>query len=227
MVKAVIFDVFGTCVDWRTSVAREVSAFLPHVDPVAFAVAWRAEYDPAMERIRSGGRGYVPLDDLHRENLDRVLDQFEVDCADPEGLNTAWEKLEPWSDVVSGLTTLKHHMIIAPCSNGSIALMARLAKYANLPWDCILGAEIARDYKPMASVYQQSVQALRLEPSEVVMVAAHNDDLFAARKAGLMTAFVPRPTEHGPGQNNDLKPEAEWDWIAQDFEELAKQLRPK
>lgn len=224
MVQALIFDVFGTCVDWRTSVASEVAKALPGVDPTAFADAWRAEYQPAMERIRSGGRGYVPLDDLHMENLRIVLARFGAECADAETLNSAWERLDPWPDTVPGLAALKKRHIIAPCSNGSIALMTRLAKHAGLPWDCILGADIARDYKPKATVYRASAQALRLDPSEVAMVAAHNDDLFAARAAGLKTAFVVRPTEHGPDQTTDLEPESDWDWIADDFQNLAEQL---
>jgi 2-haloacid dehalogenase len=222
MVKALIFDVFGTCVDWRTSVAREVAAVLPEVDALAFATAWRAEYDPAMARIRDGGRGYVPLDDLHLENLHRVAESFGVTA--PDSLNAAWEKLDPWPDVVAGLERLKKTHIIAPCSNGSIALMTRLAKYAGLPWDCILGAEIARDYKPKPKVYLASCAALRLEPEEVMMVAAHNDDLAAARDAGLATGFMPRPTEHGPDQTTDLAPSSDWDVVAEDVEGLARRL---
>ena len=224
MVQALIFDVFGTCVDWRTSVAREVAKALPGVDPIAFAAAWRAEYQPAMERIRTGGRGYVPLDDLHMENLQFVLDGFGIKCTDASALSRAWERLDPWPDTVPGLAALKKRHIIAPCSNGSIALMTRLAKHAGLPWDCILGADIARDYKPKAIVYQASAAALRLDPSEVAMVAAHNDDLFAARSAGLKTAFVARPTEHGPDQTTDLEPASDWDWIADDFPNLAEQI---
>ena len=226
-VSALIFDVFGTCVDWRTSVAREVAAAVPGVDPMGFAVAWRGEYQPAMERIRSGRRGYVALDDLHRENLDRVLERFGAACDDPDALNRAWEKLDPWPDVVSGLKALKSRHIIAPCSNGSIALMTRLARYGGLPWDCILGADIARDYKPKPEVYRASAAALRLDPSEVVMVAAHNDDLFAARQAGLKTAFVARQTEHGPGQTTDLEAESEWGWIARDFNDLSDKMQAR
>ena len=222
--QALIFDVFGTCVDWRISVAREVGAVLPHIDATAFATAWRAEYDPAMARIRDGGRGYVPLDDLHRENLHKVAGDLGVTA--PDDLSHAWERLDPWPDVVPGLTALKANHIIAPCSNGSIALMTRLAKYAALPWDCILGAEIARDYKPNAQVYLASCAALRLPPDQVMMVAAHNDDLFAARAAGLKTAFVPRPMEHGPDQTTDLAPAADWDVVADDFIALARALPP-
>jgi 2-haloacid dehalogenase len=221
-IRALIFDVFGTCVDWRTSVAREVAAVLPGVDATAFATAWRAEYDPAMARIRGGGRSYVPLDDLHLENLHRVAADFGVTA--PDSLNAAWERLDPWPDVVTGLTALKQAHIIAPCSNGSIALMTRLAKYAHLPWDCVLGAEIARDYKPKPAVYRATCAALRLPPAEVMMVAAHNNDLAAARAAGLATAFVPRPTEHGPEQTRDVVAESDWDILAEDFRDLARRL---
>jgi 2-haloacid dehalogenase len=224
MVKALIFDVFGTCVDWRNSVAREVAKVFPDLDAAAFATAWRAEYDPAMARIRDGGRGYVPLDDLHLENLHRVARAFGVTA--PDHLNAAWERLDPWPDVVPGLTAMKAHRIVAPCSNGSIALMTRLARWGGLPWDCILGAEIARDYKPKPRVYLAACAALRLAPSEVMMVAAHNDDLAAARDAGLATGFVPRPVEHGPGQATDLALSGDWDLVADDFRDLARRLGP-
>jgi 2-haloacid dehalogenase len=219
--QAYIFDVFGTCVDWRNSVAREVAIHLPQVDPFAFADAWRAEYDPAMARIRNGGRGYVALDDLHQENLLRVAAAFGVSVSDPENLTRAWERLDPWPDVLPGLATLKAGAIIAPCSNGSIALMTQLARYGALPWDCILGADLARNYKPKASVYLASCAALRLPVDQVVMVAAHDGDLQAARAAGLKTAFVPRLTEHGPGQSSDLHPDGDWDILARDFCDLA------
>lgn len=224
MVQALIFDVFGTCVDWRSSIAREVAKALPGVDAEAFADAWRAEYDPAMARVREGNRGYVPLDELHRENLDRVCARLGVSPADPAALNTAWEKLDPWPDVVPGLKALKQQAIIATCSNGSIALMTRLARYAALPWDCILGAEIAQGYKPDPQVYLASCAALRLEPDQVMMVAAHNGDLAAAQACGLRTAFVLRPMEHGPGQDIDFRAEGNWDIVAADFQDLAQRL---
>lgn len=224
---AFIFDVFGTLVDWRSSVAREVAALADArgltVDAVAFADAWRAEYDPAMKRIRDGGRGYVPLEVLHRENLERVLERLGLELGEAEKaeLTDAWERLDPWPDVVEGLLRLKRGAIVAPCSNGSVALMVRLAKYGGLPWDCVLGADMARDYKPKAEVYLSSCSALRLAPDEVMMVACHNGDLHAARAAGLRTCFVPRPTEHGPGQSIDLEPEADWDIVAANVGELA------
>jgi 2-haloacid dehalogenase len=230
--QAVIFDVFGTCVDWRTGVAAAVENDLlsaaADVDPLAFADAWRAEYQPAMQRIRAGDRGYIDLDILHRENLDRILARFDLEHAFGEtsraAMTSAWEKLPPWPDVLPGLRTMKASAIIAPCSNGSIALMTRLARYSGLPWDCILGAAIARDYKPKPIVYQAACAALRLAPASVVMVAAHNDDLAAARAAGLGTAFVPRPTEHGPHQSTDLAAEQDWDYVAADFNDLAEML---
>ena len=224
MRHAFIFDVFGTCVDWRTSVAREVARHVSGVDALAFATAWRGEYDPAMERIRTGGRGYVDLDALHLENLERTATKFGVTLSDPKALNRAWERLDPWEDVVPGLEALRKDALIAPCSNGSIAMMTRLARYARFPWDCILGAGVARDYKPKPEVYLASVAALRLEPKDVCMVAAHNSDLAAARALGLKTAFVPRPREHGEGQTTDLAPSEAWDWVAKDFDDLAVQV---
>ena len=219
--KAYIFDVFGTVVDWRTSVAREVKAFFSNrdqtIDSFAFADAWRGQYEPAMAKIRWGNRGYIPLDVLHFENLNRVLSSFGFDNQLSESecwqLNSAWEKLDPWSDCVAGLTALKQKAIIAPCSNGSIALMARLAKYGGLPWDCILGAEIAQNYKPEPIVYHANCKALRLEPKDVMMVAAHNSDLEAAKAAGLQTGFIARSTEYGEHQNKDLEATGDWDAV--------------
>lgn len=230
--KALIFDVFGTVVDWRAGVGAEARRFFDakgiDADPFAFADAWRGEYQPAMERIRSGNRGYVPLDLLHRENLDIVLSRFDIadEFGEDEkaGLNRAWEKLPPWPDAQPGLSRLKERFIIAPCSNGSIALMTRLAKFARLPWDAVLGADIARAYKPRPEAYLKSCEALQLDPGEVMMVAAHNSDLAAARGCGLRTAFFARPTEYGPGQTADLAAEAGWDHVAGDIEDLADRL---
>ncbi|MEL6608728.1 MAG: haloacid dehalogenase type II [Pseudomonadota bacterium] len=218
--RALIFDVFGTCVDWRTAIAREVGHL--GVDALAFADAWRGEYQPAMERIRTKGRGYVPLDDLHAENLRVVADRFGV-SADP-AMARAWERLDPWPDTVPGLQLIKRGHIVAPCSNGSISLMTHLARHAGLPWDCILGADLARNYKPKPEVYEASCAALRLPPEAVMMVAAHNGDLVAAHACGLQTAFVARPTEHGPGQMTDLTPTGPWTVTATDFLDLARQL---
>jgi 2-haloacid dehalogenase len=222
VVEALIFDVFGTVVDWRAGVAAEVARFLPGVDAHAFADAWRAEYQPAMERVRSGARGYLPLDILHRENLDRTLAAFGADTPEAEraALNHAWEKLPPWPDSVPGLSRLKARFIVAPCSNGSIALMTRLAKFGNLPWDCILGADVARAYKPDPQAYLGSAAALGLPPERMMMVAAHNGDLAAAQALGMATAFIPRPTEHGARQTTDLAPTGAWDCVVADLEAL-------
>ncbi|MCV6594199.1 MAG: haloacid dehalogenase type II [Silicimonas sp.] len=226
MERAFIFDVFGTCVDWRESVAAAVRVALPEVDPHDFADAWRAEYDPAMARIRAGDRGYVPLEVLHLENLDRVAARLGVSVSDRDGLNAVWTQLAPWPDVVPGLLALRAHGLIAPCSNGSIAMMTRLARFGGLPWDTVVGADLARDYKPRPEVYLASARAFGLAPGAVTMVAAHNGDLEAARDAGLGTAFVPRLTEHGPGQATDLAPSADWDIVAEDFTDLARKAAP-
>ena len=234
MIEALLFDVFGTVVDWRTGVAREVEAFFKDsgqtVDSVAFADSWRAKYQPSMEEVRSGRRGYVVLDVLHRENLDATLAEFGLDDAvDDEGrarLNRAWEKLPPWPDVAPGLEALHGRYLLAPCSNGSIAMMARLARSAGLPWDAIVGADIAHDYKPQAAVYRASAAALGLAPEAVMMVAAHNFDLAAAREAGLKTAFVSRPEEYGDGPvgKPDLAPSDDWEAVVPDFRALARQM---
>lgn len=231
-VQVLIFDVFGTVVDWRSGVAAHVGAWFGErgidVDAFAFAEAWRDRYDPAMKRIRDGGRGYVALDILHMENLEETLQAFGLDGhVDDEGraeLNRAWERLPPWPDSVAGLTALKTRHAIATCSNGSIALMLRLARYGGLPWDALLGAEIARSYKPRPEVYLASVTALGCTPDQVMMVAAHNSDLAAAQAVGLRTAFVPRPEEMGPGQTKDLEATGPWDVVAGDLVDLARRL---
>ncbi|SDZ92971.1 haloacid dehalogenase type II [Rubrimonas cliftonensis] len=224
--QAFIFDVFGTVVDWRSGVARDVSRALPQVEPFAFAAAWRARYQPAMERVRAGGRPYVALDELHAEMLDETLAAFGARMTPPAraALATAWERLPAWPDAPDGLARLRTMAMIAPCSNGSIALMTRLARYAGLPWDCVLGADVARAYKPQPEVYLAAAAALRLAPGAVMMVAAHNDDLRAARAAGLMAGFIPRPQEHGPGQTADLSPDGPWDLVADDIADLAARV---
>jgi 2-haloacid dehalogenase len=219
--RALFFDVFGTCVDWRTSVRRELRA---RGLPEDLADAWRGLYQPQLETVRSGAREWVDLDVLHREALDRLLAERDLTVADPAELNRAWHRLDPWPDVVPGLTRLKARCIVAPCSNGHIAQSVALARYAALPWDVILGAEIARAYKPQPEVYLRSAAALKLEPREVTMVAAHNGDLEAAQALGFGTAFVPRPGEHGPDQASDLDPTGDWDVVARDFRELAERL---
>jgi 2-haloacid dehalogenase len=218
-VRALFFDVFGTCVDWRGPVRRALHA---RGLPEKLADEWRALYQPQMEAVRSGARPWADLDVLHREALDRLLAEHGLTAGDPEELTRAWHRLDPWPDTVPGLTRLKERFIVAPCSNGHIALGVDLARHAGLPWDVILGAEIARAYKPQPEAYLASAAALKLAPGEVTMVAAHNDDLRAAQALGFRTAFVPRPVEHGPGQTTDLEPEGDWDLVARDFLELAE-----
>lgn len=230
-IKALVFDVFGTVVDWRSSVAREAEALGDakgfQLDWGAFGDDWRARYQPAMEQVRSGRRDWTTLDDLHRENLLALLDQYGIETLTEEeidDLNRAWHRLDPWPDAVEGLTRLKSRYIIATLSNGNIALMVNLAKYGGLPWDAILGAELARNYKTLPAVYLRSVEALDLMPGECLMVSAHNNDLQGAAACGLRTAFIPRPTEHGPNQTTDLQPDTTYDFIADDLNDLARQL---
>jgi 2-haloacid dehalogenase len=230
--KALLFDVFGTCVDWRSSVTRAGEELgrrlgLQGVDWAAFADAWRARYQPQLETVRSGARPWTTLDVLHREALDQVLAEHGLETV-PEverrQFNLAWHRLDPWPDTVEGLRRLKHRYIIAPVSNGHIALIVDMAKHADLPWDAVLGAELARTYKPQPEAYLKSVAALGLEPPEATMVAAHNGDLVAAKALGLGTAFVRRPQEHGPGQTQDLEPAQEYDRVADDLTDLARLL---
>ncbi|WP_376100115.1 haloacid dehalogenase type II [Roseomonas sp. CCTCC AB2023176] len=196
------------------------------VDPGAFADAWRRRYQPAMEEVRSGRRPFTRLDVLHRENLEGTLAEVGVEAAgvpaaELDALNLAWHRLDPWPDAVEGLVRLKRHHVIAPLSNGNVSLLLDMAKRAGLPWDAILGAEVARAYKPMPEAYLRTAEILGMAPGEICLVAAHNDDLAAARRCGLRTAFVARPMEHGPGQAKDLRAEADWDVVAEDFVALA------
>jgi 2-haloacid dehalogenase len=230
-VKAFVFDVFGTVVDWRGGVAREAAPFLQRhgaagAQPEDFADAWRARYVPAMRKVISGERPFVRLDVLHRENLVDVLPEFGIDpdalpAEELDELNLAWHRLDPWPDSISGLQRLKARHIVAPLSNGNIRLMVDMAKRAGLPWDAILGAEIAQIYKPHPQAYLRTAEVLMLKAEEVCLVAAHNDDLSAARKCGLRTAFIARPYERGPAQTKDLKAESDWDVVANDMNELA------
>ncbi len=229
--KALVFDTFGTVVNWRSSVAREVDALAKRkgvvVDGAKFADAWRAGYGPSMNRVRSGELPWTKLDDLHRMTLDKLLaDSPLAGLSETEtaSLNHAWHRLTPWPDSVPGLTRLKKKFIIAPLSNGNIALMTELAKYGGLPWDCILGAELVRHYKPDPEVYASAPEILGFKKDEVVMVAAHLGDLRAAKAVGLRTAFVVRPNEYGPAGKPDLKGDASVDLSATDFNDLARQL---
>ncbi len=230
-VKALGFDVFGTVVDWRTSIAREVEAFNrahgQSLDPVKFAVAWRGLYQPYMDKVRHGEIGWTKLDDLHRMALDQLLKEFNVKGVDEAGidhLNRAWHRLDPWPDSVAGLTRLKKKYVLTTLSNGNVALMVNMAKRGGLPWDVILGAEPTRHYKPQREAYIGTAEYLGLKPEELMLVAAHNGDLKAASGFGLRTGFVPRPNEHGAGQTKDLKPEGPWDVVATDFVDLAEKM---
>jgi 2-haloacid dehalogenase len=200
-VRALVFDVFGTVVDWRGGVAREVRRLVgPDVDADGFADAWRARYVPSMDRVRSGELPWAPLDELHRASLDEVLTEFgraDVDAPTRAELVLAWHRLDPWPDAVPGLTRLRRSHVLAPLSNGNVALLVDLARRAGLPWDLVLGAEIVGHYKPDAEVYDAAPRLLALAPAEVLMVAAHLDDLAAARGRGLRTAYVHRPDEFG------------------------------
>ncbi len=206
MIKACIFDVFGTLVDWRTSIAKESESILEplgvSLDWGAFADAWRQQYQPAMEEVRAGRIPFSKLDVLHRRNLDVTLKKYGIDDIHEttrQHLNLAWHRLDAWPDVAPGLNALKQRHLLAPCSNGNISLMVDIARRNGFQWDAILGAEVARAYKPMPEVYLCAVAAFDLQPDEVLMVAAHASDLAAAAGAGLRTAFVARPDENGPG----------------------------
>lgn len=229
-VKALVYDVFGTCVDWRTGVARDAERILKPlgytIDWLAFADAWRALYQPTMEEVRSGRQPYVALDILHRRMLDQIRPRFglqKLDSKVADDLNLAWHRLDTWPDVGPGLARLKRTFILAPCSNGNIALMVDLARRNGIPWDAILGADIARDFKPKAAVYLLTAAALNLQPREVMMVAAHSDDLRQAAVSGLRTAHVARPGENGPG-TGESTPRVPVDIAATSMEDLARQL---
>ena len=230
-VKALVFDTFGAVVDWRNGIARDAKVFLARhgrgdIEAHAFADAWRKRYQPAMEAVRSGRRPFTRLDVLHRENLDALLGEYGITAEEAEldWLNRAWHRLDPWPDAIPGLLRMRPKHFLAPLSNGNILLLANMAKRAGIPWDAILGAEAAQAYKPQPEAYTRTAEILGLAPGEVALVAAHNGDLAAARRAGLKTAFVLRPGEHGPGQATDLRAEQAWDAIAGSFEELAGQL---
>ena len=233
-VKALVFDVFGTVVDWREGIARDAAPFLARhgatgIDPRAFADAWRRRYQPAMEECRSGRRPFTRLDVLHRENLEGVLrdhglDPTRIGEAELAEMNHAWHRLDPWPEAVAGLTRLRRKYVLAPLSNGNIALLLNMARRAAIPWDAILGAEVAQAYKPEPTAYLRTAEVLGIRPDELCLVAAHNGDLKAARGCGLATAFVARPTEHGPGQTTDIEPSEAWDVVARDFQDLAGKL---
>ena len=229
-IKALFFDVFGTLVDWRGSIAREARAFLEPrgvtLDWPAFADAWRGEYQGAMDEVRTGRIAFCKLDVLHRRNLEITLTRFGVTGLsedDKRNLNLAWHRLDAWPDVPKGLARLKRQFLLAPVSNGNISLMVDLARRNDLPWDAILGAEIAGDYKPKPRVYLAAAAALDLPADECMMVAAHTKDLMAAAALLLRTAHIARPNEHGPGRG-EAAPSEPVDFAAKSLEDLAEQL---
>jgi 2-haloacid dehalogenase len=230
-VKALTFDVFGTVVDWRGSIAREGRMLGKELgvraDWEAFADAWRVGYQPAMQEVRSGTLPWTNIDGLHRRILERILDASGLDSlseAQKDRLNRAWHRLAPWPDAVRGLKRLKKGYVIATLSNGNVSLLTNMAKKAGLPWDCVLSAELFHHYKPDAEAYLGAAAMLGFEPHEVMMVAAHKNDLRAAQKAGLRAAFVQRPHEFGDSVKKDLKPEKDFDVNAADFQDLAAKL---
>jgi len=232
-VKALTFDVFGTVVDWRGSVIREGRALGRakglEVDWAAFADAWRAGYRPSMDRVRRGELPWMNIDALHRMVLDRLLVEFGVrglKVAEKVHLNRVWHRLKPWPDAVAGLLRLKKRYVITTLSNGNLALLTNMAKHAGLPWDCILSAELFHHYKPDPEAYRGAAALLGMKPREVMMVAAHPDDLVAARRQGLRTAYVARPEELGRAARAASRPppSAGFDTLAEDFIDLARQL---
>jgi len=230
-VRALTFDVFGTVVDWRTSIIREGQLLTRargiKVDWTEFADAWRAGYQPAMGRVRKGELPWMTIDGLHRLILDDLLKQFAIRGlteGETDHLNRAWHRLMPWPDSVPGLNRLRSRYILATLSNGNISLLVNMAKNAGLPWDCILSAELAERYKPDPKVYQTAARLLGLPPERVMMVAAHPGDLQASKKVGFKTAFVSRPLEYGPAREADSVSETEVDLVASDFLDLAMKL---
>ena len=225
--RILAFDIFGTVVDWHGSIVREVAALYPGVDANALALAWRAGYEPAMQRVRSGELGWTRIDELHRLILDDLLPGFglaHLGEAERQHLNRIWHRLEAWPDSVAGLTRLKSRFTLCTLSNGNIGLLTDMAKRAGLPWDCILSAEVFRAYKPDPATYLGVARTFDVAPAEVMLVAAHQDDLDAARACGLATAYIERPLEFGASQIKDVSPDPANTWHARDLVHLADQL---
>lgn len=230
-VKALTFDVFGTVVDWRSSIIKELNSFGESkgiiADWEAFADKWRGGYAPAMDQVRKGEIPWTNIDELHRMVLDRLLNEFEItDLSEDEKvhLNKAWHRLAPWPDSVEGLSRLKQKFIIATLSNGNISLLVNMAKHSGLPWDVILSSELARHYKTDKEVYMKALSLLDLRPEDLMMCAAHQDDLLAAQALGLKTAYISRPLEFGPERKNDATDDMPFDIIANDIVDLAEKL---
>lgn len=225
--KVLAFDIFGTVVDWHGSIVREVSALYPQVDANAFALAWRAGYQPAMSRVRSGELGWTRIDELHRLILDDLLPRFglqHLSETERVHLNRVWHRLDAWPDSVKGLTRLKSKYTICSLSNGNLGLLTNMAKRAGLPWDCVLSAEVFKAYKPDPATYLGVANVFDVQPSEVMLCAAHHDDLAAARACGLGTAYIERPFEFGSAQPKDVSPQRGNDVHAKNINHLADLL---
>ena len=225
--QVLAFDIFGTVVDWHGSIVREMRALYPGVDGNAFALAWRAGYQPAMARVRSGELGWTRIDELHRLILDDLLPKFgltHLSEAERVHLNRVWHRLDAWPDSVAGLLRLKKKFTICSLSNGNLGLLTDMAKRAGLPWDCVLSAEVFRAYKPDPATYLGVAQVFDLAPQQVMLCAAHHDDLGAARDCGLRTAYIERPLEFGALQAKDVSPQAGNDLHARDIHALADLL---
>jgi 2-haloacid dehalogenase len=226
--RALAFDVFGTVVDWRSSIIAELQSFGNRHglqrDWASFADTWRAGYAPAMDRVRRGDVPWTRIDDLHREILIDLLDGVRVDEAEIDDLNRAWHRLTPWPDSVSGLHRLKQRFVITTLSNGNLSLLTNMAKNAGLPWDCVISAELFGHYKPDPEAYLGCARLLDVAPEELMLVATHPSDLRAARACGLRTGYVVRPLEHGPGRPLPEVADGEFEVVAQDFIDLARQL---
>jgi 2-haloacid dehalogenase len=229
-VKALVFDTFGTLVDWRNGVAREAERILKPMgytlDWLKFADTWRQQYNPSMEEVRSGRRPFAKLDILHRESLEHIAPQFKLEKLDEATLaelTLAWHKLDAWPDVGPAFARLHKRFLLAPCSNGNIALMADVGRRNNLPWDAILGSEIAQGYKPQPKVYLMTAEAFNLKPEQTMMVAAHSGDLASAQKLGLRTGHVGRPGEGGPG-TGESEPKGSFDVVGKNFQDFADKL---
>lgn len=229
--RVIVFDTFGTVVDWRGSLIAELTAFAREkgisADWVALVDAWRGAYQPSMQRVRGGELPWTKLDALHRMSLDRLIEEFGIrglSEKDRAHINLGWHRLNPWPDSVPGLKRLKTRYVIGPLSNGNVSLLTNMAKHAGLPWDMVFGSDLFGHFKPDPETYLGVARLMDLQPGQVMMAAAHNGDLAAARKQGLMTAFFPRPTEYGPHQVRDFKAEQEWDVIAADIQDMAGKL---
>ena len=230
-VRALTFDVFGTVVDWRGSIIREGQLLAArkgyNVDWARFADSWRSGYGPAMNKVRSGELPWTKIDDLHRMILDDLVDEYSLSGMSEAELvhfNEAWHRLSPWPDTVSGLNKLKSKYVITTLSNGNVSLLTHMAKNGGLPWDAILSAELSGHYKPDPEAYLKAADLLSLKPEQVMMVAAHPGDLRAAARTGLKTAYVIRPLERGPGRPVNRNLDGEFDYTAEDFNDLARQL---